>query len=499
MGAVELSKFGHFVHSSKLHRIWTDDILSRLPGSPFSGSGPETLRRMHPDDAKLVDKAWNTFSTQPHDITIRMTQTAPWADNKPHKVYKMNCVAEASWRYGQINVGTLADVTDQQTASTALQDTLDQLEINKERQHRLFSLISHELRTPAAILKMLAEQMNEQNNWQELGPRFDAVLAQFLTLMDDLGSAVRDEDLLPANETVFKPNDFLENLASVYRVMAEEAGLSVDLRTSRKFNRPRVSDVGRIQQIVGNLVRNSVFHSGGNHLLLSYHERLENGELEGVWVIEDNGSGIPEALLPGLFEPFNRKTRGVFSKSEGTGLGMYIVKLFAENLHGSVIYEQSQMGGAKFTVAIPLKVAQSLPTDLNPASVGHHKDKSVVLVEDNELVAEITQSMLRKSFREVFRVTTAEALLDRYGEYAPDLILTDIHLPKMDGGQMTTELRQRGYKGLIIGLSSAAIPAAEFISKGADDILTKPLSLRELNKVMETAQNANSTPPSTEA
>lgn len=489
LGAVKLSKSGYFVYSSKLQRIWTDDVLSNLPEMPFGGTGPEALRRMHPDDAKQVSRAWNSGSERPVVLNIRMTETSPWSEDKPHRVYQLNCISETSWQYGLVSVGSLSDITGLRDTSTALQETLSELEVSKERQHRLFSLISHELRTPAAILKMLAEQMNEHNNWEDLGPRFDAVLAQFLTLMDDLGSAVRDEDLLPANESIFKPNDFLANLAHVYRLMAEDAGLSVDLRTSRKYNRPRISDVGRIQQILGNLVRNSVFHSGGNHLVLSYHERLENGNLEGVWTIEDNGNGIPDALLPGLFEPFNRQTRGVFSASEGTGLGMYIVKLFTENLNGTVVYERSLMGGAKFIVAVPLKtpsVTQNQPT----IPVDKYRSKSVILVEDNELVAEITQSMLRKTFGEVYRVTTAEALLDRYREFNPDLVLTDIHLPRMDGGEMATNLRKKGYTGLIIGLSAAAVTPAEFMEKGADNILTKPLSMRALLKIMDDAEDA---------
>lgn len=488
LNSFEFSKFGYFLYSSKLQRFWLDEMIRIAPHRTLSDTGPETLRRMPPKDAERLARILSNHAPEPQGLMIRIADGPVWDADKPYRVYRLHSVSEMSWQYGLVTLGTLTDITEVHEASSALQDTLSQLELSKERQHRLFALISHELRTPAAILSMMADKMNaEEEDWTTLGPRFNNVLEQFLTLMDDLGSVVRDEDLLPANETSFRPNELLQHLSNVYRSIAEDAGLSIDLRSSQKYDALRVSDVGRLQQILGNLIRNSILHSGGSQLVISYREELVMGDLTGKWVIEDNGKGIPEALQPGLFEPFNRQTRGVFSSSEGTGLGMYIVKLFAENLRGSVYFDPPESGGARFVVTVPLKRGEVLKPAEKSATGGPVMDLPVLLVEDNDLVAEITQSQLRKHFSHVMHLETAEQVLEQIEALAPKVVLTDINLPGMNGLTLCRRLRDQGFEGPIFGLSAGANEAEELREVGADGILSKPLAMRKFQQELEVA------------
>lgn len=486
----EFSKYGYFLYNAKLQRFWMDNMIRLAPQRTFSDTLPDTLRRMPPKDASKLARILSSHAPEPQAAIVQVANGNSWEDGAPYRVYRLHSVSEVSWQYGLVTIGTLTDITEIHEASVALKETLRQLEVSKERQHRLFALISHELRTPAALLKMLAEQMNDTQDWDKLGPRFDNVLQQFLTLMDDMGSVVRDEDLLPASESSFRPNDLVNHLANVYRVVAEQAGIAIDLRTAQKYDAERITDVGRVQQILGNLIRNAVLHSGGNHLVISYREDYPDGQLQGIWTIEDNGKGIPDALLPGLFDPFNRQTRGVFSKAEGTGLGMYIVKLFAENLQGRVSYMPSAQGGARFQVSVPLRAVAEAPAAQVVEAEPGKLDLSVLLIEDNALVAEITQSQLKRRFRDVYHLTTAEQALDAIDSLDPDLVLTDIELPGMDGIKLCSLLRADGYDGAIFGLSAGAIGEEELRDAGADGILTKPLSMRRLLHELELRHGA---------
>ena len=252
----------------------------------------------------------------------------------------------------------------------------------------------------------------------------------------------------------------------------------------QKYNEHRLTDVARLQQILGNLIRNAILHSDGQNLLVGFAESKNRGQISGVWTIEDNGKGIPKELLPGLFEPFNRVSHGVFSRAEGMGMGMYIVKAFAETLGGTIKYERSNLGGAKFTVSVPLGIGDLCEVAPSP-SVSHHTDKTVVLVEDNELVAEITQRHLKKIFKNVHHLSSAEALLNHYGELTPDVVITDIHLPRMNGKELTRRLRDRGFDGAIFGFSAAAMTARDLIDMGANQVLSKPLEMRELLKSLD--------------
>lgn len=482
-GSYTFSKYAYFLYSAKLQRFWMDVLAQDPADRSFSDTGPKTLKRMPRKDAEALTKTLGQHAKDPQATVLRLAEGDTWVEGAPYKVYRMHSMSEQSWQYGLVTIGTLTDITDLHETAVQLRDTLKQLEQSKERQHRLFALISHELRTPAALLKMLAEQMNDTGDWAKLGPRFNDTLKQFLTLMDDMGSVVRNEDLLPAAESQFAPNDMLTHLVSVYRPLAEEAGMTIDLRSSQAYHQPRVTDVGRVQQVLGNLMRNAILHSGGRVLTVSYRETAVAGQLWGHWTVSDNGKGIPGALLPGLFDPFNRETTGVFSNSEGTGLGMYIVKLLTENLKGKVSYRAAQGGGSQFQVDLPLTPGKSAPViakEAPPQPRAELLPMRVLLVEDNPLVAEITQSQLKRQFTEVSQVSSAEAAIAHAESIGPDLILTDINLPSMNGLNLCRALRQIGVQAPIFGLTAGALDDEIMKEAGAQGLLSKPLSIRKL-------------------
>jgi signal transduction histidine kinase/ActR/RegA family two-component response regulator len=474
----EFSKYGHFLFSARLQRFWMDDMIRIAAQRTFNDTLTDTLRRMPQEDAQTLNRILSGYAPEPQAAIIRIADGNEWADDAPHHVYRLHSVSEMSWQYGLVTIGTLTDITELHETSTTLRETLRQLEFSKERQHRLFALISHELRTPAALLKMLAEQMHDTQDWNQLGPRIDGVLQQFLGLMDDMGSVVRDEDLLPANDSRFNPNEMLAHLINVYRVVAENAGISIDLHSSPKYDADRILDVGRLHQILGNLIRNAILHSQGTHLVISYREQHQHGQLCGVWTVEDNGKGIPQALLPGLFSPFNRKTHGVHSQADGSGLGTYIVKLFVDKMRGTVEYRAVATGGSLFEVTLPLKTAPAEEPKATPLNQPHKVNRTVLLIEDNPLVAEITQSQLLRRFDDVVQVASGEDALDYMRDMTPDLVLTDVELPGMNGVEVCKALRVQGFEGAIFGLTAGATSAEEILAAGAQGILTKPLSMR---------------------
>ncbi|MCG7492563.1 hybrid sensor histidine kinase/response regulator [Thalassobius sp. Cn5-15] len=476
----EFSKFGRFLFNARLQRFWMDDIIQMAPQRTFNATLEETLRRMPRKDAERLHQILSNHSPEPQAAIIRIADGPQWSESAPYHVYRLHCVSETSWQYGLVTIGTLTDITELHTTSTTLRETLRQLEANKERQHRLFALISHELRTPAALLKMLAEQMNDTQDWDNLGPRFDSVLQQFLSLMDDMGSVVRDEELLPASEGRFNPAEVLQHLSEVYRCTAEASSISIRIACDLEDEQDRILDVGRLHQVLGNLIRNAILHSEAHTLTISYSEEDNGGQLQGRWVIEDDGKGIPPALLPGLFSPFNRKTHGVHSEAEGSGMGTYIVKLFVDKMGGRVSYCPAQGGGARFEVKLPIqKAAPAAPVAPKPAEL-EKIAKTILLVEDNPLVAEITQSQLLRRFETVHHLASAEAALQRLHDLAPDMILTDVELPGMDGVALSQALRQAGFDGPLFGLTAGATSRDDILTRGANGILAKPLSIRHL-------------------
>ncbi len=105
---------------------------------------------------------------------------------------------------------------------------------------------------------------------------------------------------------------------------------------------------------------------------------------------------------------------------------------------------------------------------------------TAALVEDNQMVGEITQRLLQKVFGGVHHLTSAETLLERWQDLAPDVVITDIQLAEMDGRELIRTLRQQGFEGPVFVLSGTPVSDQERAAMGADAVLSKPLDLDEL-------------------
>lgn len=105
---------------------------------------------------------------------------------------------------------------------------------------------------------------------------------------------------------------------------------------------------------------------------------------------------------------------------------------------------------------------------------------TAALVEDNQMVGEITQRLLQKVFGDVHHLTSAETLLESWQDLAPDVVITDIQLAEMDGRELIRTLRRQGFEGPVFVLSGTPLSDQERAAMGADAVLSKPLDLDEL-------------------
>jgi PAS domain S-box-containing protein len=381
-----------------------------------------------------------------------------------------------------------------------------------------FSNVSHEFRTPLTLmLGVLEEILAKPGAEVEPGIRrlVDTVHRNGLRLLQ-LVNALLDFSRIEAGRTRahFRPTDLAEltaELAASFTSATEQAGLTLSIDCAAPAAAVFV-DRDMWEKIVLNLVSNAFKFTfeGGIHVAL--REVGGKARLE----VRDTGTGIEPDQLPRLFERFHRVEGAKGRSFEGSGIGLALVQELAK-LHGGEVKVSSIFGkGSTFAVEIPMGSAH-LPADqvehapeaatmsgkarsfaldamrwlpdppaeprAAPTAPGTRAERIVIADDNADLRAYIVR-LLSDGGYEVISVADGEAALAEIRRRRPDLLISDVMMPKLDGFGLLRAVRADPVLGdlPIIMLSARAGEEAtvEGLEAGSDDYLTKPFSAREL-------------------
>lgn len=411
----------------------------------------------------------------------------------PDRVLRLYLWFETNKFIGSVVYGMVVEVTDEYARETALQEALNELSVRQDKQKQMFSIISHELRTPASVISMLVEDLRSASDVEEKRKQLSEASHQLLSVLADMRQAVNPEQNLPVNLGVYRANELAETVANTYRMQASAASISLRLEMGAAANDQRVGDSVRLKQILGNLVRNSIIHSQGQNIWIVFKEtKGPNGPQE-MWKIVDDGVGIPHDAVDRLFEPFERGVDDTKlgsdprAKPDGSGLGLFIVKSSIELLGGQVQHFEPDHGGAGYALSVP-KRSEPLEqfTKSQPKEAAMLDEtlasKTVLLAEDNALVAQVTKARLAKIFKSVTLAENGKIALEAFNSAPTDIVVTDLFMPEMDGDELITALRGAGATIPIIGLTAAVVgdDAKRFDTAGADLVMAKPLNMDQL-------------------
>lgn len=376
-----------------------------------------------------------------------------------------------------------------------------------------FSNVSHELRTPLTL--MLGPIEDELREHPESRARLQPAHRNTLRLLR-LVNTLLDFSRIEAGrvQMAFEPTDlaaYTAELAAGFRPGMENAGLEF-IVDCPPMPEPVYLDREVWEKIVLNLLSNAFKFTPKGSVKLGLRCRGDCAELS----VTDTGLGIPEAELPRIFERFHRLRRPGARSHEGTGIGLALVQELVR-LHGGDIRVSSADGqGTTFTVTLPIAnhrvkehskatraagSTDSLVQETNrwlaeraePADdLSHRTVESeaetkragkILVVEDNPDMREYVTRLLRRQY-EVTAVADGLGALEAARGVRPDLVLSDIMMPGMDGFELLRELRARPETSTIpvILLSARAGEEAriEGMSRQPDDYLVKPFSSREL-------------------
>jgi PAS domain S-box-containing protein len=277
-----------------------------------------------------------------------------------------------------------------------------------------------------------------------------------------------------------------------YELRVENIELSQDLAQDLP---PVVADPAQLQQVLLNLLVNAeqaIRQGSGEGSIRVRTRKTPRGRVS--FEILDSGPGIPQEIIPRIFDPFfSTKPSGA-----GTGLGLSITCGIVKE-HGGEISVQSQLGhGAKFTVELPAAAHEAQPLNAPPANRGVTpvqaripRSERMLVVEDEPTVAHLIADVLGEDGHKVEIVLDGRDGLDRAaaGNYA--LIICDLRMPHLDGRAIYRELVAQGspmrHRLLFVTGDTLAPHTLEFLEKSGLPFLAKPFLVEELKAVVERA------------
>lgn len=363
--------------------------------------------------------------------------------------------------------------------------------------------MSHDIRTPMnAIIgfsDIIAKHPDDEEVVKNAISKIQASGEILLKIINDVLDLSKIESgKAEIVETVTDLKQMEENLKMMLEYSIQKG--MIDFKVEDQIENPLVwCDATKLQQVLVNVLNNAVkFTPAGGTITFSCVQRMiASGFAEYKFTIKDTGIGMTEEFQKHAFEAFERERTSTESKTEGTGLGLAIVKKLVDLMHGDVIIQSNSGQGTKIQISLPLRIATENQL--------HQSDKAkeykigldgmhVLLVEDNELNAEIAMEVLKNKGVLVNWVPDGCACVEEIqdkeaGTY--QFILMDVQMPRMNGYEATQKIRQladvKKAQIPIIAMTANAFEEdrKHALDAGMDGFIMKPFRVDEMMKVIE--------------
>jgi PAS domain S-box-containing protein len=349
---------------------------------------------------------------------------------------------------------------ERQTATLDRERLLDSERVARaeaERANRIkddfMAMVSHELRTPLnAILgwaRILLDDPGEELRLRqglEVIERNTRIQAQLISDLLDISRIVSGKlrlEIQPVSLAVV-----IDDAVQTVQAAAQAKGIELTREVPDELG-PAVGDPARLQQAVWNLLSNAIkFTPKGGRVSVT----LRPVDSEAEITVSDNGIGIRADALPYVFERFRQGEAMTTRRFGGLGLGLAIVKQLVE-LHGGQVRAESagEGKGASFTLRLPLASARvpalpTLETSGRGAILqdgGSLDNVRVLVVEDDPDTRDLVERLLREHRAEVVTAASAQDALAALAATSPDILVSDIGLPEMDGYELIQTIRRR--------------------------------------------------------
>ena len=370
----------------------------------------------------------------------------------------------------------------EQTAAR-LRESEAALQRANQAKDEFLATLSHELRTPMTSIMGWSQMMSDDLDRESARQAIDAVRKSAKVqaqLIDDLLDVSRITAGKMRIET--KPVELRPVVAAaIDTVRATAVAKQIELAHDLQPNVCVTGDAQRLQQVVWNLLSNAVkFTSAGGKVFVSVRDEGNDAVIE----VRDTGQGIDPAFMPHLFERFRQADSSTTRAHMGLGLGLAIVHHLVELHGGTVAAESKGVGhGATFRIRMPLlrrEGAAAAPERYEPDEAAL-RGVRVLVVDDDEEVRGYVAAVFRGSGAEVLVASSARQALDLLGEWAADVVLTDLAMPVADGFDLLHWIRSSPLNRVrtvpVVALTAFAMPEdrQRVLDGGFQGFVAKPV------------------------
>ncbi|MBP5265985.1 MAG: response regulator, partial [Lachnospiraceae bacterium] len=373
---------------------------------------------------------------------------------------------------------------------------------------RFLANMSHEIRTPINTIMGMNEMVLREDASGVPQPYFLSMMnyaydirnasESLLGLINDLLDMSKIESgKMHLVEQEYEVGEMLRSIVSMIRVRSTEKQLSFDVVVDEVMPRQLYGDMGKIKQVVLNLLTNAVKYTDIGGFVLSVSMEAREGDIASLrFSVKDTGMGVKAEDMDKLFSAYERLDEERNSAIQGTGLGLDISRKFAELMNGQLWCESVYGEGSEFILTVDQKIVDDTPLG---AFIEHDEtkvagpyipkfiapDADILVVDDNPMNLNVIKGLLKATKVFVTTALSGEDALDMIRDNHFDVVLLDHMMPGMDGIETVAEIRKFAPDLPVYALTANSVAGEEFYrSKGFNGYLAKPVESEVLERTI---------------
>ena len=359
------------------------------------------------------------------------------------------------------------------------------------------SSMSHEIRTPLNAIIGFSECIKNENKIEEAHKDADDIIMASQNLLEIVNGILDISKIEAGKMEIINTNyDLEKNARDIAKLMIPRIGEKpIELKVNIESDIPDIlyGDIGKIKEIITNLLTNAVKYTEKGIIEFNINCINNKDKCKLIISVEDTGRGIKPEKINKLFTKFQRLEEDKNTTLEGTGLGLAITKSLVEMMNGKIVVQSKYGSGSKFTVYLTQKIValtneEKLKEENNPKEEITFEGKKILIVDDNKINIKVASKLLEQYKIEIDTCESGFDCIEKINQSNNyDLILLDDMMPKMSGVETLKKLKENpNFQIPTIILTANAISGMkdQYLSKGFDDYLAKPIDKLELKRVL---------------